>query len=146
MKTLGRLARPRRGYTLIEVVAAVALMALLMIAIGRVSMMKLGDQDSIDAQYDVLAADAYFADIYNDFHNCVRFAAEESPAGNMQLTFHQLDGTINVYGFYPGSGDCQKNGVHMFDAQNMIVQGAGNNLVVSIKLPDERLLEMSIFR
>lgn len=146
MKSLNHRFRVRKGYTLVEVVAAIAMMALLMIAIGRVSMMKLSDQDSIDAQYDVLAADAYFADIYNDFHNCVRFTAEETLAGNMQLTFHQLDGAINVYGYYPGSGDCQKNGVHMFDAQNMIVQGAGNNLVVSIKLPDERLLEMSIFR
>lgn len=146
MRSLTRRIKRRRGFTLVETIAALAIMSLLMIAIGRVAAIKLSDQDSIDAQYDVIAADAYFADIYNDFHSCVRFTFDETLAGNVQLTFHQLDGGINVYGYYPGSGDCQKNGVHMFDAQNMIVQGAGNNLVVSIKLPDERLLEMSIFR
>lgn len=145
--SIGRFGRCKmRGLSMIETVAAVALMTLLTVGLGKVSMMALADQDSIDTQYDVLSADAFFADIYSDFHGCVRFNITESPAGNVLLTFDHLDGASNVFGFYPASKDCRKNGVHMFDAQNMIVQGVGNHLIVSIKLPDERLLEMSIFR
>lgn len=131
---------------MVEMIASLAIMGLLMGVVGRMALIELADQDSIDTQYDVLAADAYMYDIYHDFHNCVRFETIETPAGNMILTFNQLDGSINTYGYYPGSGDCQKNGAHQFNAQNMIVQGAGNNLVVSIKLPNERILEFSIYR
>lgn len=141
-----RRPRSRKGYTLIETVAAIAIMGLMMVALGRVTMVKLADQDSIDAQYDVLAADTFLADIYNDFHSCVKFDVSETALGNTQLVFNQLDGEVNIYAFYPDARECRKNGYPQFKAQSMVVQGAGNNLVVSVKLPDERVLELSIYR
>ena len=143
---MARRLRSRKGYTLIETVATIAIMSLMMITLGRITMVKLADQESVDAQYDVLAADAFMADIYNDFHSCVKFDVSETLLGNTQLVFNQLDGTVNIYAFYPDAGECRKNGHVQFKAQSMIVQGAGNNLVVSIKLPDERVLDLSIYR
>ena len=136
----------RRGNSLVEMIAALVIMGFLMATMNRVTMVRMADQKAVDAQYSVLSADAYMADIYADFHSCVNFTVETTASGNLLLTFKQLEGDIDIYGFYPDAGECRKNGVSQFPAQRMVVQGAGNGLVVSIKLPDERLLEMSIFK
>lgn len=140
-----RLCR-RRGFTMIETIASVAILGLLTITIGRVTMVKMSDQDSIERQYSVLAVDAYLADIYTDFHRATSYKFEETPAGQRTLTFVRSDGIASVYSMDPTSGACYKNGVWQFAASSMEVVGTPVNLTVSIKLPNERLLDISIYR
>ena len=141
-----KVARRRRGFTMIETVACVAILGLLTIAMGRVSMIKLNNQDSIDRQYSVLAADSFMADIYKDFHEAISYDFIESPAGQRMLTFVKADGTSSVYSLDPTSGGCYKDGVWQFAATQFEVVGTTENLTVSIKLPNERLLDYSIYR
>ena len=141
-----RRLRRRKGSSLIELIAAIVILSFIMVLIGRVTLVRLADQENIDAQYSVLSADAFFADIYEDFHSCERFEVNNMPSGDVLLIFRMLDGESNIYGYYRASGECRKNGIAQFPAKRMVVQGAGNGLIVSIKLPEERLLEMNIFK
>lgn len=131
---------------MIEMLAAVLMMGLVMSAVTQVSALRNTEQVSIDAQYRVLSADAWLADIYNDFHVALSYDFTESPAGQLMLTFVKSDGSSSIYSFEPTEGKCYKNGVEQFDAQRLDVLVAADNLVVSLKLEDERLLEMNIYR
>lgn len=146
MQDLVRIRKKRRGFSMIETIAAVAIVGLLTITIGRVSTMKIATQNSVDAQYSVLSADAFMSDIYHDFHQSVSYEFTESPAGQRMLTFVRFDGTAGIYSFDPNTGACYTDGIWQFNATRFDVVGTPNNIVVSVKLPNERLLDFSIYR
>ena len=136
----------RRGFSMIETIASVAILSLLVIAMGRVSMVRLNNQESVDAQYSVLAADAFMADIYKDFHAALSYSFIESPAGQRILTFVLPDGSSNVYSLDPSENAVYKNGVYQFEATRFDVVGTPANMTVSVKLPSERLLDFTVYR
>ena len=131
---------------MIETVASLVLLGLLMVAIGRVSTVKIHDQEKVDMQYSVLAVDAYLSDMYHDFRRAISYEYTESPAGQQMLTFVRSDGTPVIYSYSPTATACYKDGVRQFDAQGFQVTCAVNNLVVSVKLPNERLFEINVCR
>lgn len=132
--------------SMIETIAAMIVMSVLIATLTSLSGIKSADMDSVDQQYKVLAVDAWLADIYDDFHSCLSYSFEETPAGNKNLVFIMRDGSSHVYGFDQGSGYCTFNGARSFEATRLTVEGAGNVLIVSVKLPEERLLEMNIYK
>ena len=136
----------RKGVSIIETVGALIIFGLLAITVTRIASMKLVVQADIDAQYAVLAADGYMADIYSDFHKCSSYSVDEYASGQIILTFTKDDGENNVYSFDPTSEVCMKNGAPKFKAKRFTVDGTNNSLVVTIKLPDERLMDFNIFR
>lgn len=87
----------RSGFSMIETIAAVVILGLLMITLGRVSMVELNNQDAVDAQYSVLAADAMMTDIYRDFHRAISYSFTESSGGQRILSFVFEDGEANTY-------------------------------------------------
>ena len=131
---------------MIETIAAVVILGMLMITLGRVSMVELNNQDAVDAQYSVLAADAMMTDIYRDFHRAVSYSFTASPGGQKILSFVFEDGEANMYSLDPSDSSMYKNGVFQFEATNFHVLGTQVNLTVSIKLPDERLLDFTVYR
>ena len=131
---------------MVETIASVAILSLLVIAMGRVSMVRANNQESVDAQYSVLAADAFMADIYKDFHDALTYSFVESPGGQKILTFVLPDGSSNTYSLDPAEEAIFKNGVYQFQATRFDVLGTPVNITVNVKLPDERLLDFTIYR
>lgn len=140
-KTLQR----RSGLSLIETIASVVLLGIMMVIIGNIALTKLTDSAHIDAQYAILSADAYLADIYTDFHSALDMKYEQRESEH-QLSFMMADSLENVYSFSSVTGFCYKNGVEQFRATRFEVIGANNNLNISIKLPSERLLSLNMYR
>lgn len=136
----------RAGFSMVETIASVAILSLLVIAMGRVSMVRANNQESVDAQYSVLAADAFMADIYKDFHDALTYSFVESPGGQKILTFVFPDGSSNTYSLDPAEEAIFKNGVYQFQATRFDVLGTPVNITVNVKLPDERLLDFTIYR
>ena len=136
----------RKGFSMIETIAAVVILSLLVIVIGRISTSRLTNQDSIEAQYSVLAADAVLGDIYEDFHNALSYSFTESPAGQRMLVFTLKDGTSSVYSLNPTDDGFYKNGVFQFNATRFDVVGTGASMTISVKLVDERLLDYTVYR
>ena len=122
------------------------LMSMAFIVMSRLMSVKTEQFDQVDAQYSMLAADAFLADIYSDFHVSNSFSFETSPAGQILLMFEKEDGSSSIYSYNPSEMMCYKDGVPQFRAQRFDVVGAVNNLIVSLKLQDERLLEISVHR
>lgn len=141
-----RALRSRRGVSLVETIAAVMIMSLLMITVGRLSALELSEVESIDAQYGMLAADAFMSDIYDDFHAATSYSFTESPAGQRSLTFTKPDGSAVIYSYSPTEMACYKNGIFQFDANRFDVIGTTANMTVAVKLPNERLLQYTIYR
>ena len=108
--------------------------------------MKLNNQDSVERQYSVLSADAFMAEFYTDFHDATSYEFVESPAGQSILTFVLEDGSSNIYSLDPSTGGCYKNGVWQFNATRFDVVGTPINMTVTIKLPNERILDYTIYR
>ena len=131
---------------MIETIAAVALLSLMMIVVGKISVMKATGVETIDAQYVVLSADAFLADIYTDFHRCSSFECSELGNGDTSLLFIMRDGGAVVYSFSDTTKKCYKNGVEQFGASRFTVIGGGNKINVSLKIRDERLLEINAVR
>ena len=136
----------RAGFSMVETIASVAILSLLVIAMGRVSMVRANNQESVDAQYSVLADDAFMADIYKDFHDALTYSFVESPGGQKILTFVLPDGSSNTYSLDPAEEAIFKNGVYQFQATRFDVLGTPVNITVNVKLPDERLLDFTIYR
>lgn len=99
----------------------------------------------IDAQYNILAADGWLSDIYRDFHASQSIEYESLDNGVNQLTFQMTDGLKNIYSFNQRTGWCYTNGVEQFQATRFEVVGTGNNLNIEVKLPQERLLSLSLY-
>ena len=131
---------------MLETVAAVVMMSLLMIVVGRLSISTTDNTAEIDAQYSLLAADAYMSDIYDDFHKAVGYDFSQSPGGIWTLTFTKEDGTASIYSFDNIEGMCYKDGIPQFAAQRFAVVGAYNNIAVTLKLDNERILELVLYR
>lgn len=146
LKVTSWVKKRRRAVSLVETIAAVMIMSLLMITIARLSAMELSEVDSIDAQYSMLAADAFMADIYDDFHAAVSYSFTESSAGQRSLSFVKPDGSATIYSYSPADLACYKNGVFQFDASRFEVIGTTASMTVSVKLPNERLLQYTIYR
>lgn len=108
--------------------------------------MKLNNQDSVERQYSVLSADAFLADIYSDFHDAISYEFVESPAGQSILTFVLEDGSSNIYSLDPATGGCYKNGIWQFNATRFEVVGTPINMTVTVKLPNERILDFTAYR
>lgn len=131
---------------MIETIASVFILGFLMITLGRVSMVELNNQDSVDAQYSVLAADAMMSDIYRDFHSALEYSFVESSEGQKILTFVMPDGDANSYSLDPTVPGMCKNGMFQFEATKFEVLGTQASMTVSIKIPGERLLDFTIYR
>ena len=130
---------------MIETIASVVLLGIMLVVIGHVALTKITDSAHIDAQYAILSADAFLADIYSDFHRAQDIKNENTSAGP-QLSFIFTDNSENIYTYSPTTGLCYKNGVEQFRATRFEIVGATNNLNVSIKLPSERLLTLNMYR
>lgn len=135
----------RRGLSMIETIASMVLLAIMMTVIGHMALTRITDSAHVDAQYAILSADTFLADIYTDFHSAQDFEYVEGSAGP-QLSFMMPDGLENVYSFSPITNKCYKNGVEQFTATRFRVIGATNNLNVEVKLPSERLLTLNMYR
>ena len=139
--------RRRRGMTLIETVASVVMLSLIILAITKVSQIKMSDQASVEAQYSVLSADAFLADIYNEFHNASECKVNVTDSGCLVLEcINGETDKLNVYMFNPSEETCYINGIPQFKAKSFDVLLVSNCLYVSLKLPNEKLLEMTIYR
>lgn len=138
--------RRRKGFSMIETLASVVILSFLVVVIGRISTSRLTNQDSIEAQYSVLAADAVMGDIYEDFHNADSYSFTESPAGQRMLIFLLRNGDSRVYSLDPTDDSFYKNGVFQFKATRFDVVGTGASMTVSVKLADERLLDYTVYR
>lgn len=136
----------RRGTTLLETVACMALLVLLMAVLARISVMEMDEAEGIVVQYSALSADAFLADIYEDFRKSASCTIEETPEGQHLITFSLPGGTSTIYGWDSVSGMCLINGVEQFAAQDFAVLKAGTMLSVSIKVSGEELLEMTFYR
>lgn len=140
------LNRKRGGLSMIEMIACLVLMAMMLVIIGKVSLARTQDSMNIDAQYRILAADGWLADIYRDYHAATAINYVRNDAtGENDLHFTMLDGSENVYSFSSETGYCYTNGVEQFQATRFEVTGTGRNIDVSVKIPSERLLTINIY-
>lgn len=144
-----RSRKRRRGTNLLELLACVLLMSLMFFVLSRLTQSKQTDFESINAQYDVLAADAFIADIYRDYHRSDEISLqgmseEEGDGRFVVLSFYDIEtAASHVYSFSEADGKCYKDGVEQFDATRFEVVLTYDSLIVSVKLPDERVLEVS---
>lgn len=152
MKSLGFLRkRKRRGTNLLELLACLVFMALMFTVIARLTQSKQTDFESINAQYDVLAADAFIADIYRDYRRATEVSLQgmPEPGSEEEPEFVVLSFYVNgeegatVYSFSKPDAKCYKDGIAQFAAEGFEVILTYDSMILAIKLPDERVLEVS---
>ena len=135
--------RRRRGFTLLEMAGALAFLIMMGAVIVNLALGKTNASLMLDAQYKILAADAWLAEIYSNFHSAESYEFQEFDDGEVQLKFTFSDGRASVYSHF---GEwCYSNGVQQFRAKSFDMFGAGNFFDITVKLPDERLLKISVY-
>lgn len=138
--------RKRRGFTMVETMVTVILFGFLAIGFTQLALVQNSGEVSVDVQYSMLAADAYFADVYTGYRNAASFDLVESPAGIVSLTLIDSEGTPTIYSYNPTTKSCTINGVHQFYAYRYEVLCSDTNLLLSAKIEGERLMEISVYR
>lgn len=137
--------KKRKGMSMIETIGSLVLLSLLMVVVGRLSMAKVQDSLQLDAQYAILAADGWLADIYRDFHAAQEIRYVEELNGDHALYFTMPDALETVYAFSEQTQICYTNGVPQFRALSFTVIGTPRNMDISVKLPMERVLSINIY-
>lgn len=145
--------KARKGFSLIEVIASVVLMSMLLIVMTRLTLAEASNSMIRDEQVDVMNADGWIGDIYDDFHNALTFeygrvvtpgvSTAESP---IELRFTYLDGTYNVYRYDPITRSFYTNGVYQFTGQSFVVSADTLRLTLSVQISDKRKLNVSIYK
>ena len=145
LKKRKRLKR-RKGFSLLETMASVVLISLGFLAVGYIGNSKLDASSKIDAQYSMVAVDAYLSDIYHSFHECTSLDFTEAPSGQKILSFTRMNGNAVIYSYNPSDNGCYKNGVRQFAASSFDVTKTTNSLSVVISLPGDRIFDIHIYR
>lgn len=138
--------KSRRGTSMIETLVGLFVLVVMMTMMVRLSGVKLNEQDKLARQYAVLSVDGYFANIYSDFQECLSVDVQESPSGQVLLTFSMPEDKVSLYSFNSGDSGCYDDGTWQFKAVNMKAVKAANNLFVAIKLPDGNVFELDVYR
>lgn len=138
----------RKGVTLVETIAAVVILTLLFLVVARLTATKITEVSTIGDQYSLQTVDGFLSDIYHDFHSCAEFKVDtEFDTDAVYLTFTFTDGVAPViYEYNRVTGYCYKDGRQLFECSTFEADGAGRSLSVVIKLPNEKRLEMNVFR
>lgn len=147
-----RKSNKKKGMSVVEAIAALLILTLSVMVMARLTALKMSEQTTLEDQYIVNNVDAYFSYIYSDFHNCQSLKIEEtddgSGLGTVMLTFVMRDTALGsiIYSYEEQTGYCYRNGIQHFKCNSFDVAGSIQNLSVSIKLPNEKRMEMNIFR
>lgn len=139
----------RRGMTLVETLVALIIMALGVIVMARITAAKVQEQTSIDSQYVLLNIDAVLSDIYHDFHAAEVVNAYESGTGDdlvVSLNFDLGDGVVRLYAWVAKTGKLYVNGIEQFSCSAFEVRYTADNLYVAVRTPNEKRLDIDIFR
>lgn len=138
------------GMSLVETIAALLVLSLAVIVMGRLTALKVSEQTSLEEQFIINTVDAYLYDIYTDFHSCEELRIEEFSSAEgktVMLTFVMRDHAegSHFYSFEEQTGSCYKNGSEVFKCNSFRATGTTQNLNVAIKLPTEKRMELNIF-
>lgn len=140
------ICRRRKGMTLVETVIAILLLSLAVLVMARLTGVKVDHQANLSSQYSIQAVDAFFYDVYNDFHNASTFSVTQNTDGGYIMLFDLGDGNRSLYEFKASEKAMYSKGMEVFKCSNLEIRGAGNSLYVAVRLPSERVLEMDIFK
>lgn len=138
----------RRGFSLLDIMIGAIIMTMTIGAMVKLGDLKRVNDLSIDAHYSVLGADAFFADIYSDFHSAIKcdIAGGTEMGESTTVTFLFDDGEFTTYMFVPDEDACYKNGKKQFDAKGMQANGTERNLYVNVMLNQGELMELDVYR
>ncbi len=132
--------------SLVETIIALLILSLAVLVMAKITAVKMEETSSIDAQYAVNAVDAFFSDVYHDFHRSVSYSAiENAGAQTVMLQFDCPDGPI-LYEFNGVTKQMYRNGGVLFDCRTAIMRVTGNNVYISVRLPNEKVMEFDVFR
>lgn len=136
----------RRGTTMVETMAAVTILGLISLTVGQLAIMRNTGQVSLDAQYSMLSVDAFFADLYRDYREAVSFDYSESPSGILSLTLIDREGEMHTYGYIPSTQSCTVDGIHQFEASSFEIECSSSSLLITVKLPGEKLMDLCVYK
>lgn len=139
--------REIRGLTMVEMLAAMVLSALCALTLVHVTNVKINAQTDIDSEAEMITVDAFFSDVYRSFKRCtVVDVIQSAPNEYMTMTFSGSDMSSTMYTYDPATGVLSKNNVTQFLCDTVTVSYVGNNLYLAVKIKDDRLIELSMFK
>lgn len=148
--------RKRKGMTLVETLVALVIMSLGVIVMARITASKVQETASIDSQYTLLSIDATLSDIYHDFQIAkeIKVSPEEDDTSTststsdriVSLAFDLGDGIVHLYDWFSETGKFYYNGIEQFSCTEFEVRYNSDNLYVAIRTPNEKRLELDVFR
>lgn len=139
--------RKHKGLSLVETLIAVLLFSMAMMIMARLTAVKVDETYNLDNQYSLLNADAMMSDMYRDFHNCSELTiSTDETSGKCSVAFNLGEEGLSFYEYVPETGYFYKNGLQQFKANSFRVTGNLENITIALKLVNEKLLEMDIYR
>lgn len=143
---ISAIKKKRRGYTLLETMISIVIMSFAMVGLSRAAIVELNTNSQIDAQYSMVAVDAFLSDIYHSFHSCTSMDLVEAPSGSKTLSFGNRDGGITIYSFDSTDNACYRNGVRQFSASSLDITKTSSSLEVIVTLPGDRMFDICIYK
>lgn len=159
----------RKGMTVAELVVAILLLSFAVIVMGRLTMTRIAENESLNYQYTMQAAEGMLYNMYKDFHSCRDVVVDSSPytatvkdkltrSGVTYVKGDTLPAVITSISFDLGASGSHVysfddflytfyyNGASQFKCEDFEVNGDMQHLYVSIRLANGERIEYTIYR
>lgn len=140
----------RKGMTIVEVVVSMLLMALAIIVMGRLTMTRMIESESLNYQYVMQAADGMLYNIYQDFHECNSYNITHTvdishEVDTITIAFDMGSAAAHIYEYDAYTYTFYFNGASQFKCEDFTANGDSQHLYVSLKLANGERLEYTIY-
>lgn len=142
-----RIYRKLRGMNMIELMFALLLSSMCMIALLSITLVKMDAQTGLDHESTIIAVDSFFTEVYRDFKvaDVVEVEAEDD-GSYLSITLAETDGFSTLYTFSAESGEFRRDNIVIFECISAQATKTANNLYIAIKIAGDRLLELNAYR
>lgn len=142
-----KLRKKLSGMNMIELMFALLLSSMCMIALLSITLVRMDAQTGLDNESTVIAVDSFFTEVYRDFKVADIVEVESEDDGSyLSITLAETDGFSTLYTFSSESGEFRRDNIPIFNCVSAQATKTANNLYIAIKLSGDKLLELNAYR
>lgn len=143
-----RSRKKRRGTNLIELIGCILMLSFAFMTIAALSARKLEDADNLYSQQAQMSADAFMSSFYRDYISSTAVDIQgDSATGLVSVVMtNAATGEISYYSYSDIDHYCYYNGMEQFKAREFSIIELPDSVIISIKLPNEKILDAQIWR
>lgn len=137
----------KSGFTMIEMMVALVLSFFCVMVLASLTTIKIGTQEDVDYQISLIAVDGFMSEVYKEFKTAdIIDVSSENDGSYVSISFSHVNGDSVIYTYNQASGEMRRNNIPIFNCYSVNAEYTANNLQLHVKLEDDKVLDLNVFR